>query len=74
MSQSPGSHSGPYGAAVMMFGFIISGNSESSVKYIAESFHIAATGVANRGRENANSSGSLRGMAFVRRLRHQGKP
>src|SRR5215471_20907930 len=34
-STSPGSHSGPYGAAVMIVGCMFSGNSESSVKYIA---------------------------------------
>src|SRR5215471_8721648 len=34
MSASPGSHSGPKGAAVMIRGCIFSGNSESSVKYM----------------------------------------
>ncbi len=38
-STSPGSHSGPYGAAVMIVGCMFSGNSESSVKYILLSFY-----------------------------------
>src|SRR5215470_5878565 len=34
MSASPGSHSGPNGAAVIIRGCMFSGNNESSVKYI----------------------------------------
>src|SRR5215471_13353425 len=63
MSQSPGNHSGPNGAAVIIRGCMFSGNNESSVKYMIVLLYLSEVSDHRQRRRRDGFWFDIRGLA-----------